>query len=399
MRFRRSEIFLHLLCWAVVLTFPFIMMTRSGFEVSLTQYLRHGSIVPLSFFFVFYINYFVLIPRYLFGGRTKKFLALNLLLIVLVAGGTHLQPQRPNPALPVREGGGLRDEGISIGEVTQLPSIQGGVGGGSLDAPPPHPPRSVFFARDLFTMVLTVGLSVAIRLSSRWSQIENARREAERARTEAELTNLRSQLNPHFLLNTLNNIYALIAFDADKAQTAVQELSRLLRHVLYDNRQATVPIEKEMDFMRNYIELMRIRLAPNVQVETQFDIPSGSRTQIAPLIFISLIENAFKHGISPTRPSYIRIRFSESQGSVECDIRNSYHPKSTSDKSGSGIGLEQVRKRLELTYPGRYEWKHGVSEDGKEYYSVLKTQQNPKTLPQPLPREGSGCAVKANHKS
>ncbi|MBO4985713.1 MAG: histidine kinase [Bacteroides sp.] len=378
MRFRRSEIFLHLLCWAVVLTFPFIMMTRSGFEVSLTQYLRHGSIVPLSFFFVFYINYFVLIPRYLFGRQTKKFLLLNVLLIVLVAGFNYeLQIMNDELTKPIQNSKFI---------------IQN-------SPPPPRPPRLIFFFRDLFTMVLTVGLSVAIRLSSRWSQIENARREAERARTEAELTNLRSQLNPHFLLNTLNNIYALIAFDADKAQTAVQELSRLLRHVLYDNRQATVPIEKEMDFMRNYIELMRIRLAPNVQVETQFDIPSGSRTQIAPLIFISLIENAFKHGISPTRPSYIHIRFSESQGSVECDIRNSYHPKSTSDKSGSGIGLEQVRKRLELTYPGRYEWKHGVSEDGKEYYSVLKTQQSPKTLPQPLPREGSGCAVKANHKS
>lgn len=108
-----------------------------------------------------------------------------------------------------------------------------------------------------------------------------------KSRTEAELKNLRNQLNPHFLLNTLNNIYALIAFDTDKAQTAVQELSRLLRHVLYDNQQNFVTLGKEMDFIKNYIALMRIRLSSNVTVETRFDIRPDSPTEIAPLIFIS----------------------------------------------------------------------------------------------------------------
>ena len=171
-------------------------------------------------------------------------------------------------------------------------------------------------------MVLTVGLAAAIRMSGRWIKVEAARREAEKSRTEAELKNLRNQLNPHFLLNTLNNIYALIAFDSDKAQAAVQELSRLLRHVLYDNQQNFVALGKEMDFIRNYIELMRIRLASNVTVETQIDVRADSRTEIAPLIFISLIENAFKHGISPTESSFIRIHFSESPGQVCCEITN-----------------------------------------------------------------------------
>jgi LytS/YehU family sensor histidine kinase len=141
--------------------------------------------------------------------------------------------------------------------------------------------------------------------------------------------------------------------------------------VLYDNQQSFVTLDKEMDFIRNYIELMRIRLSSNVTVETQIDIRPDSRTEIAPLIFISLIENAFKHGISPTEPSFIRIHFSESPGEVRCEISNSNHPKSETDKSGSGIGLEQVQKRLDLTYPGHYNWQQGVSEDGKEYKSVL----------------------------
>ena len=220
-------------------------------------------------------------------------------------------------------------------------------------------------------MIFTVGLSVAIRMSLRWSATELERREAVKSRTEAELKNLRNQLNPHFLLNTLNNIYALITFDTDKAQQAVQELSKLLRYVLYDNQQMFVPLSKEIDFIRNYIELMRIRISAQVDIQTNFNIKPKSQTPIAPLIFISLIENAFKHGISPVEPSYINISISEDNDKIECTIRNSNYPKTRADKSGSGIGLEQVRKRLELVYPGIYKWDNHLSDDGKEYFSNI----------------------------
>lgn len=238
------------------------------------------------------------------------------------------------------------------------------------------PPGWIFFVRDIVGLIFTIGLSAAIRMSSRWREAEAARREAEKNRTEAELKNLRNQLNPHFLLNTLNNIYALIAFDSDKAQQAVQELSKLLRYVLYDNQQTFVPLCKEIDFIRNYIELMRIRLSSNVRMTTQFNIAPDSQTEIAPLIFISLIENAFKHGISPTEPSFIDISISEINNEIICEIRNSNHPKSNMDKSGSGIGLEQVNKRLELLYPNRYSWEKEVTTDGEEYISRLQIINN-----------------------
>lgn len=342
---RIIEVLTHVIGWGIVFGFPFLMMTRSGFNITWMDYLRHGSIIPISFFIVFYVNYCFLIPRYLFEGRIKQYLILNILLILCIAAGAHLWQ-----------------------EYTFQTFIKGGAEKGERHM---GPPKWIFILRDIFSMVLTVGLSAAIKMSGRWVQMDAARREAEKNRTEAELKNLRNQLNPHFLLNTLNNIYALIAFNTDKAQAAVQELSRLLRHVLYDNQQNFVTLDKEMDFIRNYIELMRIRLSANVTVETQIDIRPDSRTEIAPLIFISLIENAFKHGISPTEPSFIRIHFSEAPGEVRCEITNSYHPKNETDKSGSGIGLEQMQKRLELTYPGRYNWQQGVSEDGKEYKSVL----------------------------
>ena len=235
----------------------------------------------------------------------------------------------------------------------------------------PTPPVFIFYLRDIASLVFTVGLSVAIRMSIRWSEAEAARREAVKSRMEAELKSLRNQLNPHFLLNTLNNIYALIAFDTDKAQQAVQELSRLLRYVLYDNQEKYVPLCKEVGFICNYIELMRIRVTEDVDIETHFDIKPDSQTPIAPLIFISLIENAFKHGISPTNHSFIHISLTEKDGQVNCVIRNSNYPKNENDKSGSGIGLEQVQKRLELLYPGRYKWECNHSEDQKEYYSSI----------------------------
>lgn len=338
---RPLEALIHIIGWGIMFGFPFFFVERENGNINWMAYLRHSA-VPLSFMIAFYVNYFLLVPRYLFQSQTKRYITYNILLLCVIGLMLHLWRS-----------------------LTFDPSF----------VPKPHrsggPPGWLFFVRDMLSLVFTIGLSAAIRMSARWTQAEAARKEAERSRSEAELKNLRNQLNPHFLLNTLNNIYALIAFDTDKAQTAVQELSRLLRHVLYDNQQNFVPLAKEIDFIRNYIALMRIRLSSNVTVETRFDIRPDTPTEIAPMIFISLIENAFKHGISPTEPSYVRIYFSESADSVCCEIANSYHPKNEADKSGSGIGLEQVRKRLELTYPGRYEWQHSVSEDEKEYKSIL----------------------------
>lgn len=337
---RFAEALTHVIGWGIVFGFPFFIINRGGEPIDWMGYLRHSG-VPLSFIVVFYINYFLLIPRYLFKEHIRDYLLLNLAMIMLLSGGLHLWQTVLFDHFPPAE------------------------------SRKNLPPGWIFFVRDMFSMVLTIGLSAAIKMSTRWGQIENARREAEKSRTEAELKNLRNQLNPHFLLNTLNNIYALIAFDADKAQLAVQELSKLLRHVLYDNQQTYVSLGKEMDFIRNYIELMRIRLSSNVTVETNIAIGSDDRTEIAPLIFISLIENAFKHGISPTEPSFIRITIARCNDEVKCEIINSYHPKAETDKSGSGIGLEQVSKRLELIYPGRYQWQRGASEDKKEYFSKL----------------------------
>lgn len=334
---RSLETLIHLICWGLFFGFPLFFTQRNDGTINWEAFLHH-CFVPASLFLIFYLNYFLFIPQILFREQTKRFLLINLISIIILTFG------------------------LRYWSILHFP-------------PPPNnrimPPQYIFYLRDMASLAFSVGLSVAIRMSIRWRKAETERREAIKSRTEAELRNLRNQLNPHFLLNTLNNIYALIAFDTEKAQQAVQELSKLLRYVLYDNQQMFVPLSKEIDFIRNYIELMRIRVSSQVNIQTHFNVKPESQTPIAPLIFISLIENAFKHGISPVSPSFIDIAVSETPDKIECTIRNSNHPKTETDKSGSGIGLEQVQKRLELVYPGAYKWDKHLSNDEKEYYSTI----------------------------
>ena len=153
---------------------------------------------------------------------------------------------------------------------------------------------------------------------------------------------------------------------------AVQDLSRLLRHLLYDNNQDFIPLNRELEFLKNYVALMKIRLSSNVDLQFHIDIPSENPIRVAPLIFISLFENAFKHGISPVKPSFIHIKiYSSGPDTLSCSIENSYFPKQRNDISGSGIGLEQVQKRLDLIYPDKYEWTKGCDENATVYKSIL----------------------------
>ncbi len=241
---------------------------------------------------------------------------------------------------------------------------------------PARPPRPLnetvgFFVVNAVIYSLVAGLSVAIKMTDGWYRVAAVRRELEKERAEAELQNLKSQLNPHFLFNTLNNIYSLIAFSPEKAQEAVHDLSRLLRYVLYESSQPFVPVEKDFDFLRNYVELMRIRLPGHVELKTNI-VASSPGTLIAPLLFISLVENAFKHGVSNNKPSFIHLDIRQEGAEVVCAIVNSYFPKSPGqDKSGSGIGLVNLEKRLGLLYPGHFSFRCGREEDNyRSYLSI-----------------------------
>ena len=329
----------HLTAWAVVLGMPLFVTSPDRPLMNGPQYARF-LLVPLSFMVVFYTNYCVLIRRHLFAHRIGRFVGCNLVLIAAVMFGVHLffrfvlPPDMARPPIPR-----------------------------------PWQDTVRFFAGNALLYMLVVGVSVAIRMTSGWYRAEAARRQLEHSRTQAELQNLKSQLNPHFLFNTLNNIYSLIQIDADRAQQAVHDLSRMLRYVLYESSCPTVPLAAEVEFLRDYIELMRIRLPRHVEVGVSLP-EEPSPTPVAPLLFISLIENAFKHGTSNDRPSFIRIDIHERGGELVCCIRNSCFPKTASDRSGSGIGLKNLSKRLEMIYPQRHTFEYG--ERGGTYTASLR---------------------------
>ena len=353
-KFRYRNLVLHVLGWAVLIVVPlFFHSSDDPWSHVWTRYMRWLG-TPLAYMLVFYINYLWVVPRYLIKKKDwKMFLLINVGVIALglcAIDVWHVVSQNLLTELP--------------DQVRQNPARR-----------PSRVPR-YFWA--VLILCMFIASTVAVRMYQRWQHVEDVRKDAEAARAEAELSNLRNQLNPHFLLNTLNNIYALIAFDQEKAQMAVGELSKLLRHVLYENQQDFVPLCKEADFMRNYIELMKIRVTDNVKIDTSINIQPNDSTPVAPLIFISLIENAFKHGISPQGAGHIKIDLSQTDGNITCEIRNTCYPKRENDKSGSGIGLEQVSRRLELMYPDRYTWEKGTTPDGKLYYSIITIKKEEK---------------------
>ncbi|MBO4870420.1 MAG: histidine kinase [Muribaculaceae bacterium] len=348
----KRELIIHVLCWGIVLFFPLLFYHPNDTgQMVLARFVR-GLGGPVSYMVLFYLNYLWLIPKFYFKDRKKAFFLINVLAIALCMGL-------------------MIQWWYVVNTFIDQPTLAQRAGH-------PRPPRYPMFFYNCLSMVMVVGLSMAVRMSMRWQHIEDARKAAEQSRTQAELSNLRNQLNPHFLLNTLNNIYALIAFDADKAQVAVEELSRLLRHALYDNQQTHVPLYKEVEFMRNYIELMKIRFTTGVTINTDIDVADDDATPVAPLLFISLLENAFKHGISPSGKGTIDVAIHQQDGIVTCRIDNTNYPKRDNDKSGSGIGLEQVGKRLELLYPERYSWEKGASDDNSMYHSqiTINTHEN-----------------------
>ena len=330
---------MHFTAWAVIFGMPLFVTGPDRPLLSGGEYLRF-LLIPLSFMVVFYTNYLGLIDRYLTTRRFGRFAGYNVLLIGAVMIGVHLLFRYVLPDTGHRP----------PMERTWQDALR-------------------FFAGNAVLYLLVVGAGVAIRMTGGWYRAEAARQELEHSRTEAELQNLKSQLNPHFLFNTLNNIYSLIQIDADRAQQAVHDLSRMLRYVLYESSCPTVPLAAEVEFLRDYIELMRIRLPRHVEVGVSLP-EEPSPTPVAPLLFISLIENAFKHGTSNDRPSFIRIDIHERGGELVCCIRNSCFPKTASDRSGSGIGLKNLSKRLEMIYPQRHTFEYG--ERGGTYTASLR---------------------------
>lgn len=191
----------------------------------------------------------------------------------------------------------------------------------------------------------------------------------EQQNLKQELEYLKHQINPHFFMNTLNNIHVLIDIDQEKAKRSIVELSKLMRYTLYESNSPMVLLSKEIDFIRQYLSLMKLRCSDKVEIDCLMpDVTNG--LQIPPLLLVTFIENAFKHGISYQHPSFISIvlEVRDDGKCVHFECTNSLHPLKQSD-DGGGIGLENVRKRLDLIYDRNYSLT--VEDDKLQQYRVI----------------------------
>jgi LytS/YehU family sensor histidine kinase len=204
--------------------------------------------------------------------------------------------------------------------------------------------------------------------------IEKRQKELEKEKLNSELAFLKNQISPHFFFNTLNNIYSLIGINTGDAQNAVLKLSKLMRYLLYDSEQGLSQLSSEIDFMNNYIDLMRLRM--NEKVNLRVNFPSKyENTAIPPLLFIPFIENAFKHGISYREKSFIDIGMEVGKEWITFISRNSIvKPMEETGTERSGIGLDNVTKRLNLLYPGKHELT--IDRENAIFYVLLKIKMN-----------------------
>lgn len=190
---------------------------------------------------------------------------------------------------------------------------------------------------------------------------------------EAEMYYLKYQINPHFLMNTLNNIHALVDIDAEAAKQGIVGLSDMMRHVVYESTAEQIPFREDMKFLENYIALMRVRYSQQIDIVFNYPKSAPSTVTVPPLVFIVFVENAFKHGVS-RKNSYIHIDMTIGEDGLVARFENSVHQGAKSSSGSAGIGLENVSRRLEYLYGNNYSLDIVSSED--KYCVTLKLPKN-----------------------
>jgi len=330
-----------IIVWVCVFFLPAIINFSMTGNMKGALHLLRGSLQSLLPIFILYcLNYYFLVPRFLFGKKKYVFWVVNTILLLV----WNLIKFIPRGQIP-------QEVIDSVGRGNMLSFYFVGVG------------ASLFL--ESLVIFLAVGLRWVMRMNDREKEMQEERRKT----AEAELTWLKSQLNPHFLFNTLNNISSLTQIDPDKAQESIGQLSDLLRYALYDSEAPKVPLASEVEFMNNYIDLMALRCNELTTVKKDLQLPA-EHVEVAPLLFISLVENAFKHGVNARYPSFVRVGMQLEGKKLVFRCENSLFEKQGSDHIGSGIGLENMKRRLELLYPGKYTYTQ-KADDGQ--YSVEVT--------------------------
>ena len=217
-----------------------------------------------------------------------------------------------------------------------------------------HKPPLFFAERDILSIVVLIlmfGANLGTKYYYRSRNDQRKLQDLEKQNLEQQLEYLKYQINPHFFMNTLNNIHALVDIDPQKAQETILELSKMMRFVLYEGDKKGVPLSKEYEFIRTYVKLMQLRYTDKVKITVDVPTEAPDKT-IPPLMLISFIENAFKHGISYQHDSFVQIKVEHKDGKLHFACRNSKAEMPNQEKGG--VGLANVKKRLDLLYDNSY---------------------------------------------
>ena len=327
-----GESTLYFLVWVLVFIAPFMNAGLMSEEISDPRISLLALLKILPFIFIFLLNHLVLF-RYLYRGRFRwVYYLVTTVLVVFIFSMIEIYEQQ-NSSKP---------DFIGL---------------------------AVFpWWGNVIAAWLMIGANDAINVLYRNMQIDEDTERLQRQNIQAEMYYLKHQINPHFLMNTLNNIHALVDIDAEAAKQTVIQLSDMMRYVVYDTGGNAIALKEDIKFVKNYIELMRIRYTDDVKISFNYPLHLRGRVDVPPLIFIVFVENAFKHGVSYSTTSYINIDIKCEDGFVVGRFENSINRNARKEKPG--IGLDNVRKRLDLIYNSNYELQ--IDDTDNNYCVTLK---------------------------
>ena len=334
---------LHIFFWGMLfLFFLWLFNFRQMYSGKFFDYSRLA-IQLLLLAFIYYLNYYLLIPRYLFQKKFVHYAAWLVLVLGLVFGLSYIN----RPSLHRF--------------VAKFPPQIGEPHNELKFFPPPEmlrpKGRPVFFSMDLILASISIAVGTSIRGTKEWLINEKQLKEIENQKLVAELSYLKAQINPHFFFNTLNGIYALALKKSDQTPEIILKLSDLMRYIIYEANVSKVLLKREISHIENYIDLQRIRLNEIVKVNFQVNGNPGI-LQIEPLLFSVFLENAFKHGIDYSKPGNIDIALSIEASQVIFLVENPIQAKKKgSGDTNRGVGLENIKQRLALVYPDQHKLK------------------------------------------
>ena len=357
-----KESLVYLVIWTLLLLTPIISMyLRMAGDSSMNfrwDEVFQSWTIFIPFLIIFLIHNFLVAPLLIYKKRRIAYCSITL--VMLIAFTLYQCSSRPSEPPPMETIGGNRGpapfEEPHFNEREHLRPPKPRLG----KLPPPElrhdRPPLLMGQHDMIALIILIlmfGLNLGIKYYFKSSEDIATMQQLEKKNLEQQLEYLKYQINPHFFMNTLNNIHALVDIDSEEAKHSIVELSRMMRYVLYDGARNKVLLSKEIEFLKHYITLMRLRYTDKVKID--IDIPDDlTDRMVPPMLFITFVENAFKHGVSYKQKSFIEVHISTSNERITFVCRNSKTDEVTNAQGG--VGLTNARQRLNLIYGKDYEW-------------------------------------------